>query len=71
MAQGGLPPMSILQAATQHAAEALQRGDEIGSIETGKKADLIIVSENPLDNLRALVRPEVVVQEGRIVHQRD
>ncbi len=71
LAHGGLSPMSILQAATQHAAEALQRGDEIGSIETAKKADLIVVSDNPLENLRALVDPEVVIQDGRIVHQRD
>ena len=71
LALGGLSPMRILQAATQHAAEALQRGDEIGSIETAKKADLIIVSDNPLKNLRALVHPEVVIQDGRVVHERD
>jgi len=40
--------------ATLKGAEALEMDDEIGSIEIGKKADLIVIEENPLENLKVL-----------------
>ena len=69
LALGGLPAMQIIQSATLHAAESIRRGDEIGSIVAGKWADMIIVTEDPLENLEALVKPEVVLQQGKIVRQ--
>ena len=44
----------MLRAATLHGAEALGIDAETGSIELGKKADLVIVGENPLDNFKVL-----------------
>ena len=66
---GGISPMQVIQSATLHSAEVLGLQEQTGSIENGKWADLLIVSENPLDNPRALVKPELVIQEGKIVHR--
>ncbi len=52
--EAGFHPLEVLQAATLNGAEALGMADEIGSIEVGKKADLLVVSENPLANFKLL-----------------
>ena len=52
--EAGFHPLEVIRAATLEGAEALGLADEIGSIEVGKKADMILVSENPLANLKVL-----------------
>lgn len=52
--EAGFHPLEVLRAATLHGAEALGRSDEIGSLEPGKLADLVVVAENPLRNLKVL-----------------
>ena len=52
--EAGFNPLEVLRAATLHGAEALGIDGETGSIEIGKKADLVIAGENPLDNFKAL-----------------
>ncbi len=52
--EAGFHPLEVIRAATLHGAEALGLDHEIGSIEVGKKADLIIIDENPLKNLKVL-----------------
>lgn len=64
---GGISRESILQAATSNAARALEMDDQIGTLETGKLADLIVVDGNPLEDLSALDSTEVVVQGGEVV----
>jgi len=54
MLQAGLKPMECLVAATLTAAQALGREQEIGSIEEGKLADLLVLDRNPLDDLRRI-----------------
>ena len=52
--EAGFHPLEVLRAATLDGAEALGRDHEIGSVEPGKLADLVIIEENPLANLKVL-----------------
>ncbi len=52
--EAGFHPLEVIRAATLNGAEALGIGNETGSIEIGKSADLVIVEENPLQNLKVL-----------------
>ena len=54
-----------LYTATARAAEMAGIGAETGTIEPGKSADLIVTVENPLEDLRALRKVEMVVTQGR------
>ena len=52
--EAGFHPLEVIRSATLNGAEALGADDKIGSIEIGKYADLIIIEENPLVNLKVL-----------------
>ena len=52
--EAGFHPLEVMRAATLSGAEALRADDRIGSIEPGKLADLVVLSENPLANLKVL-----------------
>ncbi|MBI4280455.1 MAG: amidohydrolase family protein, partial [Armatimonadetes bacterium] len=64
--RAGMPPAQELRAATLNAAQALAREAELGSIEAGKRADLILVDGNPLGRIEDLRRVALVVKDGRI-----
>jgi imidazolonepropionase-like amidohydrolase len=61
-----LSPVYILQSATSVAAEALGRPD-LGVLASGKAADILAVQGNPLQNIRALLHPRLVVARGRLI----
>jgi cytosine/adenosine deaminase-related metal-dependent hydrolase len=52
--EAGFSPLEVVMAATGNAAKILGAESEIGTIQVGKKADLVIVAENPLANLKVL-----------------
>ena len=52
--EAGFHPLEVIKSATLKGAEAIGRDDEIGSVEVGKKADFVVVDENPLENLKVL-----------------
>lgn len=64
LVEAGLTPMEALIAATRDAAVFLRRSD-LGTIEPGRTADLVIVRASPLDNIRNLDLVEKVFQNGR------
>jgi imidazolonepropionase-like amidohydrolase len=71
MVKGGASPLQALQAATTRAAAALDLSAELGTVEIGKRADLILVEGNPLDDITALARPLAVVKDGMLAFAAD
>ncbi len=61
----GLPPMAVIQAATLTGAKAIGADKEMGSIETGKLANMIVLSKNPLDDVANFRSVVMTVKRGR------
>jgi len=62
----GLTPLQAIQAATQVSARALSLGGEMGAIRPGQRADLVVLSANPLTDISALRRTRFVVTNGKM-----
>lgn len=61
----GIPPASALRFGTLNAARALGVADELGTIEEGKLADLVVLRGNPLEDIQNTRHPRVVIKDGR------
>jgi imidazolonepropionase-like amidohydrolase len=64
MTYAGIPPAAVLKAATINGANALGVGSQLGSIEAGKLADLVVVGGNPLDDIKEARNVRIVVKDG-------
>lgn len=67
LSDAGVPNQDILLAATRNAAVAIGRSDELGTLEPGKIADLIVVDGDPLADWRAMANVPVVILAGDVV----
>jgi imidazolonepropionase-like amidohydrolase len=66
--QAGLSPFQALQTSTKVAAECLGIDQFVGTIEEGKKADLLIVQGDPLENISNLWNIRKVIKDGKFVN---
>jgi imidazolonepropionase-like amidohydrolase len=64
MVEGGMTPMQAIVATTQSAAQLMGLEDELGTLEPGKRADLVVVDGDPLDVATLTDRIEAVYQDG-------
>lgn len=67
MHEAGMTPMQIIVAGTKHAAHVCDLENELGTIEPGKIADIIVVNNNPLDDLESLLNVQLVIHNGEII----
>lgn len=67
LVKAGLTPEEALETATRRAAEMIDAEDEFGTIEPGKRADLLILGANPLKDIRNTRSLETVIAEGHVI----
>ena len=62
----GMTEMEVLVAATINAADLIDMSDDIGTIESGKFADIIAVDDSPLENIEELLDVDFVMKGGKV-----
>jgi Tol biopolymer transport system component/imidazolonepropionase-like amidohydrolase len=66
LTQGGFSNWEALRAATFDGADSIGFGSELGSLEVGKKADLVVLNSNPLERIQATIDTRYVMVNGRL-----
>ena len=66
LASGGLKPLEVIRIGTIFGAEAIGFGKDLGSLEPGKLADLIVLDKNPLEDIRNTQAIRMVMKNGRL-----
>ena len=66
----GITPMDAILAATRNGARLLGIEDRTGQVIEGKEADIIVVDRNPLEDIRTLFDPLVIINNGKVVSER-
>ncbi len=64
--QGGMTPMQALRAGTLNGALALGLDRDVGSLQVGKLADLVVLDSNPLENIRNTTSIRYTLANGRL-----
>ena len=67
---GGMTPLQAIRAGTLNGARALGMDRDIGSLEVGKLADMVVMTANPLDNIRNTTSIAYTVANGRVYDNR-
>lgn len=69
MVEAGMSEMDVIVSATINAADLIDESDSLGTIESGKHADIIAVDSSPLENIEALLDVDFVMRGGKIFKQ--
>jgi imidazolonepropionase-like amidohydrolase len=64
--EAGIPAAKVLQLATIGAARVMQKEGELGSLEPGKLADIVMVQGDPAQNISAIRKVNLVIKDGTI-----
>jgi len=68
LVNAGIPPLEVIKIATRNGAEALNLLEDVGTIEVGKQADLVIVNSNPIQEIMNTRNIEIVIKQGDIYY---
>ncbi len=69
MSEAGMTPMQIIVASTLNAAHVCGLEDQLGTLEVGKLADILVLSADPLQDLSALTQVKMVIHNGVIIRR--
>jgi imidazolonepropionase-like amidohydrolase len=69
MNEAGMTPLEIITACTRNAAYVCNLNSVIGTLEIGKKADILVVDGNPLEDLQVLKRNKLVIHDGKVIRE--
>ena len=69
LVQAGIPAIEVLRIATRNGAQALGLLDEIGTVDQGERADLVVLSGDPVGDIRNTRKIEMVIHAGQILWQ--
>jgi imidazolonepropionase-like amidohydrolase len=69
--KAGFTPMEALQTATRNPAQFLGRLRDLGTVEAGKIADLVLLDANPLDDIHNTQKIDAVVLAGRLFSRKE
>lgn len=69
MNEAGMTPMQIIVSATRNGAHVCRLENELGTLETGKLADILIVNGDPLQDLSTLLKVKMVIHNGEIIRR--
>jgi imidazolonepropionase-like amidohydrolase len=70
LAEGGMSPEDVLKAGTLNGAETLGLEDQIGSLRSGKLADILVLEKNPLTDIRNTETVSMTMVNGRLFDTR-
>ena len=70
MKKAGMSNIDIIIAGTKNAAHVCDMDKEIGTLEAGKRADIVIYDGNPLDDIEILAKPSMVMHYGKIAFEK-
>jgi imidazolonepropionase-like amidohydrolase len=69
LVEAGIPPLEVIKIATRNGAQALGIEEDVGTTESGKQADMIILSDNPVDDMSNTKKIETVINNGRLIER--
>jgi len=67
LVDAGIPPLEVISIATQGGARFLGKADEMGTVEEGKQADMVLLSGDPTADIDNAKQIAAVIKGGRII----
>ena len=67
LVEAGIPPLEVIKIATRNGAQALGIEEDVGTVEPGKQADMIILSDNPVSEISNTKKIEAVFNNGQFI----
>ena len=67
LVEAGISPLEVIKIATRNGAQALGIEEDVGTIESGKQADMVILSDNPINEISNTKKIETVINNGQFI----